>query len=522
MYSIRDMTSSFFLSLPAQFFPSSFVPNGCRLYYTERSQPPLLSDMVCEVYSAEPDRDFLARALPSLVRRKEGRTNELLTCHVMETTSHKSSFRQKLHAAVISYPFVCPVVALSLRQEVEHAFWMDFERGRAVCVPAVSPLAKNASANSFGTPPEGGAVLLNRYWGALDPPEELNGTSGGKGVGGPLPSRPPRPESYREDTATAAGHLPLEKNGWPGSASAGTTGEVPCGDGGDGSSVHQGPMGVCHELAAAAESGWDFSSRWGGTSFHARRSTACLRPPRREGAHEQGEREAGGGKAAVFSLLYMATTAVVPVDLNAFLHRMELNVARLHHALSTPRVDAGASDAGQQGGPSLLTLDEMQRVFLSRPGGLSHSSNGLLEELVQQQQQQKGRSDAGTGSLFPRNCHAAAGAGAGTGGGQAEPAFIEEGDRPLSQKTMLFCAAARARARAMEQTMWDEKLALWRDLLLPTGMSTCGGGLERTGAQPAVLREWMMSQYFCPYSTAVDLGKCIDLLPRGIYPHRRA
>lgn len=46
----------------------SFVPNGGRLYYTTRSQPPLLSDMVCEVYSARPeDRAFLARALPSLV-----------------------------------------------------------------------------------------------------------------------------------------------------------------------------------------------------------------------------------------------------------------------------------------------------------------------------------------------------------------------------------------------------------------------------------------------------------------------
>lgn len=45
-----------------------FVPNGGRLYYTERSQPPLLSEMVCDVYSARPDDDFLTRALPSLVR----------------------------------------------------------------------------------------------------------------------------------------------------------------------------------------------------------------------------------------------------------------------------------------------------------------------------------------------------------------------------------------------------------------------------------------------------------------------
>lgn len=401
--------------------------------------------------------------------------------------------------------------SLSLRQEVEHAFWMDFERGRAVCVPAVSSIAKNASENSFRTPLEGGVVLLNRFWGALDPPKELNGTSGWKGVGGPLPSRPPRPESYREDMATAAGYLPLEKNGWTGSTSAGTTGEVPYGDGGDGSNGHQGPMGISHELAAAAESGWDFSSRWGGTSFHARRPTACLRPPLREGDREQEEREPIGEKAAAFSLLYTATTAVVPVDLNAFLHRMELNVARLHHALSTPLVAASnASNAEQREGPSLLTLDEMQRAFLSYPQGLSHPlchTRGLLEKLLQQQQQQqqKRRSDAGTGSLSPRNCDDRGDR------SQEEPAFVAEGDRPLSRKTMLFCAAARARARAMEQTMWDDESALWRDLLLPTGVCPRSGGLGRAVAQSAVLQEEKMLQNDYPFSTVVDLGSCIYL-----------
>ncbi|CAN0360273.1 unnamed protein product [Ectocarpus sp. 6 AP-2014] len=91
-----------------------FVPNGGRLYYTERSQPPLLSDMVCEVYSARPDRAFLARALPSL--------------------------------------------------EAEHAFWMNFERGRAVCVPALPPPRKTFDAMLHGVTLEGAAVLLNRYW----------------------------------------------------------------------------------------------------------------------------------------------------------------------------------------------------------------------------------------------------------------------------------------------------------------------------------------------------------------------
>ncbi|CAN0019612.1 unnamed protein product, partial [Hapterophycus canaliculatus] len=131
-----------------------FVPNGGRLYYTTRSQPPLLSDMVCEIYSAKPeDREFLARALPSL--------------------------------------------------EAEHAFWMDSERGRSVRIPRSSDAAGSAAGL----------------------------------VGGPLPSRPPRPESFREDAEAALG-------------------KCTCGDGGG--------DGICHELAAAAESGWDFSSRWAG------------------------------------------------------------------------------------------------------------------------------------------------------------------------------------------------------------------------------------------------------------------
>ncbi|CBJ29799.1 Trehalase N-terminal fragment, family GH37 [Ectocarpus siliculosus] len=96
------------------FWTIRFVPNGGRLYYTERSQPPLLSDMVCEVYSARPDRAFLARALPSL--------------------------------------------------EAEHAFWMNFERGRAVCVPALPPPRKTFDAMLHGVTLEGAAVLLNRYW----------------------------------------------------------------------------------------------------------------------------------------------------------------------------------------------------------------------------------------------------------------------------------------------------------------------------------------------------------------------
>lgn len=42
------------------------VPNGARVYYLDRSQPPLLSEMVLEYYEATKDNSFLAKVLPSL------------------------------------------------------------------------------------------------------------------------------------------------------------------------------------------------------------------------------------------------------------------------------------------------------------------------------------------------------------------------------------------------------------------------------------------------------------------------
>lgn len=41
------------------------VPNGGRVYYTRRSQPPLLTQMIALVYNATGDRAFLTQVLPS-------------------------------------------------------------------------------------------------------------------------------------------------------------------------------------------------------------------------------------------------------------------------------------------------------------------------------------------------------------------------------------------------------------------------------------------------------------------------
>lgn len=48
-----------------------FMPNGTRTWYLSRSQPPFLSLMVRAVYGATGDRDWLARAYPTLEREYE-------------------------------------------------------------------------------------------------------------------------------------------------------------------------------------------------------------------------------------------------------------------------------------------------------------------------------------------------------------------------------------------------------------------------------------------------------------------
>jgi alpha,alpha-trehalase len=114
-------------------------------------------------------------------------------------------------------------------------------------------------------------------------------------------SERPRPESYAEDVRTAA----AAGAGAPGSAAA---------------------AAIFGNITAAAESGWDFSSRWWAPN--------------------------GAGAAAVVPspLARMATTRVLPVDLNAILYRAEGNLARFcsvgrAHAAANGNASAAAAYA---------------------------------------------------------------------------------------------------------------------------------------------------------------------------------
>jgi len=151
-----------------------FVLNGARTYYTNRSQPPLLSAMVRAIYMKTGDIDLLKMALPTLLQ--------------------------------------------------EHKFWN-------------SGFHKVIIRDAHGA-----KHSLSRYYARWDTP---------------------RPESATIDMETAAGLTESKKKL------------------------------LYREIATAAESGWDFSSRW-------------LRDRK--------------------NLTTLHTTSIIPVDLNVFLLQMELNI----------------------------------------------------------------------------------------------------------------------------------------------------------------------------------------------------
>ena len=140
--------------------------------------------------------------------------------------------------------------------------------------------------------------LLRRemnFWGAGDACLEVTTADGATVMLHRYASRlsTPRPESYREDVATAA------------LASGGAEGAR-----------------VCAELRAAAASGWDFSTRWmrgHGDGADAERSECAA------------------------SLAQTATTSVVPADLNAILYRAHRTIARLCRRLPEARRDEDAA-----------------------------------------------------------------------------------------------------------------------------------------------------------------------------------
>lgn len=115
----------------------------------------------------------------------------------------------------------------------------------------------------------------------------------------------PRPESYKEDMETAQG---AQRQG-------------------------RAPQEVFQGLTSGAETGWDFSSRW--------------------------LKDADGGPALGTAELWtIRTPSVVPVDLNAILHRVETGLAWAHQEL-------GTGEGGRFTAAAALRAEAMQRLLWS-------------------------------------------------------------------------------------------------------------------------------------------------------------
>ncbi|XP_025801375.1 probable trehalase [Panicum hallii] len=190
-----------------------FVLNGARSYYTNRSQPPLLSSMVLEIYFGTGDLDLVKKAFPSLLK--------------------------------------------------EHNFWMsDFHR--------VMVRDNQGQIHS-----------LTRYQATWNKP---------------------RPESATTDEQMASklsSEVDKEK--------------------------------FYRQVASAAESGWDFSSRW------------MRNPP---------------------DMTTLATTYIIPVDLNAFIYKMERDIeffAELTGEHTTSKEFSETAKARQIAIDSILWNSEMEQ-----------------------------------------------------------------------------------------------------------------------------------------------------------------
>jgi alpha,alpha-trehalase len=164
----------------------------------------------------------------------------------------------------------------------EHAFWMQGEGEARPGHPV-----HRVVALEDGT-------LLNRYWDGRNTPRE---------------------ESWREDVATAAqGTRPVEE--------------------------------VYRHLRAAAESGWDFSTRW------------------------LAQDEAGQPSTALASI---RTTDLLPIDLNCFLHELERHIAALAEGAGDAATTVAFRSRARARGEALHRLhwDAAQGIFVDYDWRLS-------------------------------------------------------------------------------------------------------------------------------------------------------
>lgn len=196
--------------------------------------------------------------------------------------------------------------------EREYSYWMTSPKAIAVYV-----------SSTGDNPTVLGPFVLNRYF---------------------VQAHGPRPESYREDLATAQSP---EACAWVRASAK----EVNGGTVIDEAAAAQAVYG---ELATAAESGWDFSSRW--MTRTPKLSTNGL---------SEGSAPEDPSSALRFPLGSSRPTQCVPVDLNCILLKIEEILARAHTIIADAAV-ASIVDADATAGSKQAYDVESSRTAASR------------------------------------------------------------------------------------------------------------------------------------------------------------
>lgn len=190
----------------------------------------------------------------------------------------------------------------------EHAWWMR----------DADQLEPGAASRRVVRLPDG--RVLNRYWDARAEPRE---------------------EAWREDveTARASGRDPQE---------------------------------VFRHLRAAAESGWDFSTRW------------LAEPAACEGPDDGDAPAVHAGDADAASLARIVTTDIVPVDLNAFLYKLESTIAQLASKAGDNDTAQRFTQHAQARKATVIELlwDEAQGAFFDHDWRLGRRRAGLTAACI--------------------------------------------------------------------------------------------------------------------------------------------
>ncbi|GAB2300252.1 hypothetical protein Dimus_034288 [Dionaea muscipula] len=88
---LYDTAKAMVTNLVSMIEEYGFVPNGARAYYTNRSQPPLLSSMVHEIYRTTGDMDLVEKALPALLKEHHFWNSGIHKVTIKDSKGHNHS-----------------------------------------------------------------------------------------------------------------------------------------------------------------------------------------------------------------------------------------------------------------------------------------------------------------------------------------------------------------------------------------------------------------------------------------------